>query len=73
MFSVEHASSTGPALMEEGGGGGSNRLPSCLVAKQAVEFPQVLTRSLYSLFSESSFLATLWLIEVDLRKWDKRG
>ena len=32
MFSVEHASSTGPAVMEEGrrrrgGGGGSNRLP----------------------------------------------
>ena len=22
MFSVEHASSTGPALMDEGGGGG---------------------------------------------------
>ena len=22
MFSVEHASSTGPAVMEEGGGGG---------------------------------------------------
>ena len=29
MFSVEHASSTGPAVMEEGGGGGgTNRLPS---------------------------------------------
>ena len=31
MFSVEHASSTGPAVMEGGGGGGggerSNRLP----------------------------------------------
>ena len=30
MFSVEHASSKGPAVMEEGGGGGggrSNRLP----------------------------------------------
>ena len=38
MFSVEHASSSGPAVMEEGGGGRTNRLPSCLVAKQAVEF-----------------------------------
>ena len=31
MFSVEHASSKGPAVMEEGrkggGGGGGNRLP----------------------------------------------
>ena len=46
MFSVEHASSTGPAAMEEErreeGGGGSNMQASCLVAKQAVEFPQVL-------------------------------
>ena len=40
MFSVEHVSSKDPALMEEGGG--TNRLPSCLVAKQTVEFPQVL-------------------------------
>ena len=39
MFSVEHASSMGPAVMEEGGGGGQ---ASVLVAKQAVEFPQVL-------------------------------
>ena len=34
MFSVEHASSMGPAVMEGGGGGGG----ACLVAKQAVEF-----------------------------------
>ena len=33
-----HASS----MMEGGGGGGSNRPASFLVAKQAVEFPQVL-------------------------------
>ena len=44
MFSVEHAFSTG------GGGGGRGRRrrgeeqqDSCLVAKQAVEFLQVLT------------------------------
>ena len=48
MFSVEHASSKGPAEMEGGGGGGKRRRrgeeqqASCLVAKQAVEFPQVL-------------------------------
>ena len=24
-------------------------------------------------FSKSSFVATLWLVEADLRKWDKRG
>ena len=41
MFSVEHASPMGPAVMEEGGGGGGKQA-SCLVAKQAVEFPQVL-------------------------------
>ena len=46
MFSVEHASSTGPAVMEdwrrEGGGeGAGEQQASCLVAKQAVEFPQV--------------------------------
>ena len=40
MFSVEHASSTGPAVME--GGGGEEQQASCLVAKQTVEFPQVL-------------------------------
>ena len=39
MFSVEHASSMGPAVMEEGRG---EQQASCLVAKQAVEFPQVL-------------------------------
>ena len=35
----------GPAVMEEegeGGGGGQQAWASCLVAKQAVEFPQVL-------------------------------
>ena len=42
MFSVEHASFTGPAVMEEGS---SNTTASCLVAKQAVEFPQVLASS----------------------------
>ena len=41
MFSVEHASSMGPAMMEEGRG--EEQKASCLVAKQAVEFPQVLT------------------------------
>ena len=42
-------SSTGPAVMEErrrggggGGGGGEEQQASCSVAKQAVEFPQVL-------------------------------
>ena len=39
MFSVEHASSMG-------GGGGQQA--SCLVAKQAVEFPQVLASKLLS-------------------------
>ena len=45
MFSVEHASSMGPAVMGEGrggGGGGSNRPRLPGVAKQAVEFPQVM-------------------------------
>ena len=47
MFSVEQASSMGPAVMEEGkggggGGGGGATQASCLVTKQAVEFPQVL-------------------------------
>ena len=36
MFSVEHASSTGPAEQA-----------SCLVFKQAVEFPQVLASNNY--------------------------
>ena len=39
MFSVEHVSSMGPAVMEEGG---EEQQASYLVAKQAVEFPQVL-------------------------------
>ena len=39
MFSVEHASSMGPAVVE---GRGEEQQASCLVAKQAVEFPQVL-------------------------------
>ena len=42
MFSVEHASSMGPAVMEEGRRRGEEQQASCLVAKQAVEFPQVL-------------------------------
>ena len=42
MFSVEHAFSKGPAVMEGGGGGGGGQQASCLVAKQAMEFPQVL-------------------------------
>ena len=43
MFSVEHASFTGPAVMGGGGGGGGEQQAFCLVAKQAVEFPQVYT------------------------------
>ena len=39
MFSVEHASSTGPAEMK----GGGEQQASCLVAKQAVEFPHAGT------------------------------
>ena len=46
VISVEHASSMGSAVMEEGGGErrrrGEKQQASCLVAKQAVEFPQVL-------------------------------
>ena len=43
MFSVEHASSMGLAEMEEGGRGrGEEQQASCLVARQTVEFPQVL-------------------------------
>ena len=37
MFSIEHASSMGPAVMEEG----EEQQVSCLAAKQAMEFPQV--------------------------------
>ena len=48
MFSVEHASSKGPAVMEGGGGGGGEQQTSCFVAKQAVEFPQVLASCNYS-------------------------
>ena len=40
MFSVEHASSTGPAVMEEGG---EEQQASRLVGKQAVEFPHTGT------------------------------
>ena len=45
MFSVERASSTGPAVMGGGGGGvkEEEQQASRLVAKQAVEFPQVAT------------------------------
>ena len=46
MFSVEHASSMGPAVMEEGG---DEQQASCLVAKQAVKFPQVLASYYYAL------------------------
>ena len=43
MFSVEHASSMGPAVMEEGRRRRrGEQQASCLVAKQAMEFPQVL-------------------------------
>ena len=44
MFSLEHASSLGPAVMGGGGGGGGGeeQKASCLVAKRAVEFPLVL-------------------------------
>ena len=35
MFSVEHASSTGPAMMEGGGGEEEEQQASCLVAKHA--------------------------------------
>ena len=35
--------------------------------------PDVIMCRLPSGLTESSFLATLWLIEVDLRKWNKRG
>ena len=52
MFSVEHASSTSPCSCDGGGGGGGRRRgmeqrASCLVAKQAVEFPQVLASNYY--------------------------
>ena len=48
MFSVELASSTGPAVMEERRRRGEEeeQQASCLVAKQAVEFPQVLASTL---------------------------
>ena len=44
MFSVEHASSMGPCSCDGGGEGvgEEEQQASCLVAKQAVEFPQVL-------------------------------
>ena len=49
-----HASSKGPgcpSMMEEGrrGGGGGGQQASCLVAKQAVEFPQVYCSLLASI------------------------
>ena len=46
MFSVEHASSKCPAAMEEGKREEEEQQASCLVAKQAVEFPQVLASPL---------------------------
>ena len=42
MFSVDRASSTGPAVMEVWRRGEEGQQTSCLVAKQAVKFPQVL-------------------------------
>ena len=54
MFSVEHASSMGPAVMEGGRRRGEEQRAACLVAKQAVEFPQVLT-SVYKLHTSFSF------------------
>ena len=47
MFSVEHGSSCDGGRRGGGGGGsegggGEEQQASCLVAKQAVEFPQVL-------------------------------
>ena len=60
MFSVSKADrATGPTLklhvMEEkwGGGGGGGKQASCLVAKQAVEFPHILA-SLCNLFQTYS-------------------
>ena len=47
VFSVERASSIGPAAIEEGRRGGGGQQASCLVAKQAVEFPQVLASAHY--------------------------
>ena len=42
MFSVEHASSTGPAVMEEGGGGGGGGptgfLANCLIPNTSQSF-----------------------------------
>ena len=46
MFSVSHASTKGPC--DGGGGGGGGQKASCLVAKQAVEFPQVLASTIYT-------------------------
>ena len=43
MFSVERASSTGPAVMGGRGVKEEEQQASRLVAKQAVEFPQVAT------------------------------
>ena len=49
MFSVEHASSMGLAVMEEGKRG-EGQQAFCLVAiyKHAVEFPRVLVRNIMS-------------------------
>ena len=48
MFSVEHASSMIQLQWRRGGGrgGGGGGQASCLVAKQAVEFPQALTSTI---------------------------
>ena len=57
MFRVEHASSTGPAVMEEGRRGErSNRLP--------VKFPQVLASSIsIPVNVTDALLILLWLQE----------
>ena len=64
MFSVEHASSTGPAAMEEGrregGGGVGEQQAFCSVAKQAVEFPQVLA-SFYNYSTKGKLFSDLMI------------
>ena len=66
MFSVEHASSMGPAVMEEGG----EQQASCLVAKQAVEFPQVVASCynyIYCHYSYCGFyIHKKFLVSIDM-------
>ena len=54
-MSVQHASSMGPAVMEEGG-----QQACCLVAKQAVEFPQVLA-SLHKMTTDDNYNCAPWV------------